>query len=211
MKEIKELYRIFTDDALHSPLFKEDGDSFVLERNLSSSFTLRLFVRKDKRVFSEVYDEDGETFLPYSIAGYSGTLLSRIQEEIDQIVSSLRNIHSNSSLEKEILAYVREKYSTNAESLFGDDTLVLRRNDTRKWYGIIMSVRKSKITGDSQSIVRIVNMRVKREDVKDLVDMSRIFPAWHMCKRTWCTVILDGSLSQKEILSMLDTSYTLAL
>ena len=38
-----------------------------------------------------------------------------------------------------------------------------------------------------------------------------IFPGYHMNKRHWNTVVLDGSIPDTEILSMIDDSYALVV
>ena len=49
-----------------------------------------------------------------------------------------------------------------------------------------------------------------REEVQRLVDNKSIFPAWHMNKKHWITIILDGSMPLDEIFKFIDRSYELA-
>lgn len=42
------------------------------------------------------------------------------------------------------------------------------------------------------------------------VDYKKYFPGWHMNKRNWYTIILDGSVSIEEIYCRIDKSYQLA-
>ena len=43
-----------------------------------------------------------------------------------------------------------------------------------------------------------------------MIDKKRYFPGWHMNKKHWYTIILDGSVSTEEICSRIDESYRLA-
>ena len=39
---------------------------------------------------------------------------------------------------------------------------------------------------------------------------AEVTPGWHMNKKHWCTIILDGSVPFKEICRRIDASYLLA-
>lgn len=40
---------------------------------------------------------------------------------------------------------------------------------------------------------------------------SAVLPGYHMNKRHWNTLVLDGSMAEEDILSMIDDSYTLVV
>lgn len=50
-------------------------------------------------------------------------------------------------LRAEILAYGKEKYHSEAEYLWADtpDAAVLRHNDNRKWYALVMKVERARM------------------------------------------------------------------
>ena len=50
----------------------------------------------------------------------------------------------------------------------------------------------------------------KPEQMNAMIDKKRYFPGWHMNKKHWYTIILDGSVSTEEICSRIDESYRLA-
>lgn len=115
-----------------------------------------------------------------------------------------------SSLRSEVLAYAKKKYGTKAEHLWDrfPDYAVLRHEDNRKWYGIVMDISYSKIDRTKSGYVDILN--VKLDDVL-LTDMltrqAGYYRGYHISKGNWLSVVLDGTVDLKSICSLLDRSY----
>ncbi|MDE6869427.1 MAG: MmcQ/YjbR family DNA-binding protein, partial [Clostridia bacterium] len=78
-------------------------------------------------------------------------------------------------------------------------------------YGLILIVPKSKLGIDSEEKVEIIDLRVSPREVGNLIDNKRYFPAYHMNKKSWITICLDGSMEIGEIYRRIDDSYVLAL
>ena len=71
-----------------------------------------------------------------------------------------------------------------------------------------MAQNKIGLAGDN--IIEIVDVRMAPEDVAVRVDRQRIFPGYHMNKKHWVTLLLDGSMPEEELLALVDESYALA-
>ena len=111
-----------------------------------------------------------------------------------------------------LIAYVREKYGDELEYLWDKfpDNAVWRRKDNEKWYGALLSVSRRKLGLPSDEIVEIINLRAEPEEMENLIDNACFFPGWHMNKKHWYTIILDGTVSMDEICRRVDESYLLA-
>ena len=73
-----------------------------------------------------------------------------------------------------------------------------------------MTVSRSKLGIPSDDIAEIIDLRCEPEIIEALIDRECFYPGWHMNKRHWYTVILDGSVSTEEIRLRVDASYILA-
>ena len=91
-----------------------------------------------------------------------------------------------------------------------DDNAIWRRTDNAKWYGAILTVSKSKLGLPSDEIVEILDLRADPDEIPKMVDGKNIFGGWHMNKKHWITVCLDGSVPPEDIFKMIDISYNLA-
>lgn len=86
------------------------------------------------------------------------------------------------------------------------DAAVLRKA-SGKWFAIAMEVPKNKLGLSGDGMVDIINL--KRDPMLNLADGARIFPAYHMNKEHWISVLLDGSVSLEELAALLSMSYDL--
>ena len=116
-----------------------------------------------------------------------------------------------SKITKIVIKYIKEQYGDNLEFLWEKypSTAVFRRKDTKKWYCIFMPVSKDKFGFKSKEIAEVINLKAPSEEIIMIVDNKTIFPAYHMNKKHWISIILDGSLDIEEIYSRIDISYNL--
>ena len=118
-----------------------------------------------------------------------------------------------SSQAQELIAYVANQYGRDLEFLWErfSDNAIWRRGDNGKWFGALLTVKRNKIIpGDDDSLVEILDVRCAPDVIDFVVDKKKIFPGWHMNKRHWITIVLDGRMDMPQIYSLLDNSYELA-
>ncbi len=111
---------------------------------------------------------------------------------------------------EDIFRYAGEKYGTEPEYLWlkTPDAAVLRNTLNKKWYGLIMNVRRSAVGLDGEGCVDILNVKCSPLVREILIGEDKAVPAYHMNKRLWISVILD-KISEQELFSVLDESYDL--
>ena len=99
-----------------------------------------------------------------------------------------------------ILAYVREKFGTEPEYPWAryPHYAVLRHQQGRKWYALIMDVPPDRLGLDGDGPVEIINL--KSDGVLDLLISGTpgFLPAYHMDKRHWVSILLDGASRPKS-------------
>ena len=87
---------------------------------------------------------------------------------------------------------------------------VVRRQDNQKWYVAILTVSRRKLGFDSDENAEIIDLRANPEEMTAIVDCINYLPGYHMNKKHWFTICLDGSVSTDEICQRIDKSYALA-
>ncbi len=70
---------------------------------------------------------------------------------------------------------------------------------------------KAKTGLPDDETVEIFDFRILPEELEALVDYKTYFPGYHMNKKHWCTIILDGTVPFEEICRRIDASYLLAI
>ncbi len=96
---------------------------------------------------------------------------------------------------QQFLEYCRDTYGTVADYPFDEDfeTAVLRHTDNRKWYAIVMRVSRRKFGFDSDEVIDVVNLKLPTEMFGSFGAADGVFPAYHMNKLHWVSVLLPNS------------------
>lgn len=109
----------------------------------------------------------------------------------------------------DILKYAEENYNTVSEHLWAKSphNEILRHKHNQKWYAILMDVPKCKVGLEGNEIIDIINVKLDPDMVLSLCEQKGFSKAYHMNKKHWLTIILDGTVSDNEIYNLIDFSY----
>lgn len=113
-------------------------------------------------------------------------------------------------MRKQICSYVKEKYSAGPEFLWAryPDCAVFRHADNRKWFGIIMDVRRNRLGLEGDGITDVLNVKLSDPMFADfLARQPGYCRAYHMSRGSWVSVLLDGSVPFEDICRLIDESY----
>ena len=122
-----------------------------------------------------------------------------------------RNQYFTSEQARRISDYIYETYNGSPDFLWPNIPSygAFRLKDSKKWYAIIGSVPLYKLdcTSDSYKEVEVINVKVDSGRIKDILAQKGYYPAFHMNKKCWVSIILDDTLSDTEIQKLIDNSY----
>lgn len=115
--------------------------------------------------------------------------------------------------DRRIFDYAEEKYNAAPEFLWKrtPDAAVLRHKDNRKWFALLMTVDPSKLGIDGERNVRIINVKCDPMMTGSLLMKDGYYPAYHMNKNTWISIILDGTVPEEEVFAAIDLSYSITV
>ena len=116
------------------------------------------------------------------------------------------NMHRN-----DVIEYIKETYEIIPEYLFKSDPecCVFRHRHSKKWFGIIMNISADKVGLEAEKYIDVLNVKCDPEMVAVLSCQSGFAPAYHMNKKHWLTILLDGSVPNEQIAQLLNISYEL--
>ena len=107
-----------------------------------------------------------------------------------------------------------DKYINEVYGVFGEQpwlqyptNTVYRHRENKKWFGVVMTLPKTKLGLDDEATADVVNLKCDPLMVGSVVDNRGIFPGYHMNKNHWITVMLDGSVDDEKIRWLLDLSF----
>ena len=109
-----------------------------------------------------------------------------------------------------VMSFIESEYGDKAEYLFEhDDTAVFRKGAKKKWYAVVMNISKRRLGIQSDEKIQVFNVKLSPDEIALLVDYKGYFPAYHMNKKHWCSIVLDETLCDDEIYFRINQSYTL--
>ena len=207
LKRLKKFGFKFKDNSYYY-------DAFLLNNQFKMSVKINL----DNSIFSEIVDiETNEPYILHLLEikrnGYSEKVHKAYSEVLEKIKKEcFEDEVFKVSYTKEIIDYVKNKYGDELEFLWekSPKNAVIRRKSSNKWYAVILTISKRKLNLDSDKIIEVINLHNIAEEIKKLIDYKKYFPAYHMNKKHWCTICLDGTVELKKIYRMIDISYELA-
>lgn len=184
----------------------------------SGGFSADIRVSSDGRVEADVIDtETGDIYALVKSPSATGAFVGRIRAELTEILQKIADECTFAEIfqtpfAKDIIRYAKEKYQDDFEFLWPKfpKNAVVRRQDNQKWYAAILTAAADKIGREGKEILEIIDLRCPPPELEKLVDGKRYFPGYHMNKKHWLTICLDGSVPLAEILERLDVSYALA-
>lgn len=84
---------------------------------------------------------------------------------------------------------------------------VIRNHENRKWYGLIGEITLDKLIPDApEEKCEILNVKVPEEKMADCLATPGIWPAYHMNKKNWISVLLDNDVPDERIAQLLAES-----
>lgn len=200
--------------------FSKEAGIYSYNTTLSdSSFTMTVNITKAGEITAVVIDPTfNEPYILHLVDGATGAFVGQVKNEYESVLEEIAEKcfdaqFFKSRQAKEVIAYLRKTYGDELEYLWQKfpDNAVVRRKDNQKWYAAILTVSRQKLGFDSDENVEILDLRMTPENIEKQVDSIKILPGYHMNKKHWITICLDGSVSTGDIFSRIDESYRLAV
>ena len=214
MKLADELFLKHTvvEDALIPYGFCKNGDLYFLSRPIrNGEFDLRVVI-KDRKIDAKLIETAFDEEYAMINVDASGSFVASLKKECSRVLLDIREKCFKkeffiSGQANRIAELIKSKYGVSPEIMkFGSASNGVFRNPlTRKWIGMIMQSRKSKITGDSEEKVEILSLNFKDEAQKN--DKKGIYHPYKKKNKNWIVIILDDTLSDREIMDLVAIGY----
>lgn len=89
------------------------------------------------------------------------------------------------------------------------DAAVFRHTNNQKWFGLYMRVAETKLGFEGNKQLEIINVKARPEMIGVLRQSKGIYPAYHMNKEHWVTLVLQSELTQEDIVNLITDSFDL--
>ena len=216
MFEIFKSYQLNQEKARAYGFVENSGVWTYSYQILQDDFIMTVSVTTDNVSFQVFDQETGDLYPQVHMESFKGSFVASVREACLEILYQIRKdcfevqdfIFPQT---KRIMTQVQEKYGNQLEYLWekSPDTAVLRHEGNQKWYAVWMKISWNKLEKGREGQVEAVNL--KHDQVADLLSKKGIYPAFHMNKRYWISVALDDTLSDEEVLELIERSWNLTI
>lgn len=226
--EEKALIRMKPDiSKLRGAGFEEKDEYFIKTAVfMNGEFLAELRVYKDGRVGGRVIDLATEDeYLP---VGSSARISPYVSLAREKYIEALRELAKPafvfqpfvSDQANRLARYLYETFGEEPDFPFqakNDDDLtgVFRNPKNRRWYGLVMHIPRSKLTKlhrDDGDFVDVLNIKHDDKAIPDIISGTPgIYPAWHMQKKHWISVVLDDTLPDPAVIDLVCQSRNFTL
>ncbi len=197
--------------------FKENGNALEYSAViLDGGFEMNVSIAGGIR--TKVVDlTTGEPYALHLVEDAQGEFVGNVRKAYCEVLQDIADKCClkgtfKSECARNILKYIEKTYDDKLEYLwdkFPRDA-ICRRKDNRKWYALFVVLPRIKLGLDGDGETEIAVLRVEKNTADNLIKFHGYLPAYHMNKKNWITVLLDGCVEYQDICKLIDASYTLA-
>ena len=208
----------FKDKKFNSDKLSEYGfvDNVYKTDIMDGEFSLTVKILENK-ITTELREKDtGELYTLHLVDDTNGVFIGQIKEEYEKVLNDISEKCSDYCVFKFkytnlIIEYVKNKYGDDVEYLWKKfpENAVCRKQNNKKWYLALLTVTGDKLGLNTCENIEIIDLRESPDDIAKLVDNKKYFAGYHMNKKHWYTIILDGSVPIEEIYERIERSYNL--
>ena len=208
---------IFDKNIFNSKLaiaygFSKVGDYYVLQSGIDvENFNAIIKIGKESFEVNVIELPFNEEYILFNVLDSKGKFVSKIRRNVNELIEDIvKNCFTSLDYRKILLDYVKEKYGTIPEEPWEDNNhATIKTTNSKKWYGIFMSVSYKTLGLDKSGKIDILNVKLNPELIESLIDKKHFFPAYHMNKKYWITILLDSDTDLNLVKSLIDESFNL--
>ena len=195
---------------------KEGNQYHYQETFFDGHFQARISVNEKGEVHGAVWDLDAdEEFDAIHIESFSGGYIGEVREAYRTLLQNIKNAAFAERLffgdqANRIAKCIYERYRESPDQPFKDmpGHGVFRHPESRKWYGLIMSVPRSSLSKNKndEGTVDVMNLKLDLTRHEEVLNINGVIPAYHMNHKQWISVLLDETVPDETVMQLVDNS-----
>lgn len=109
----------------------------------------------------------------------------------------------------EIYKFIDKNFKISPEFLFKNhqNFAVFRHTNNKKWFCLFMPLNPKKLGLNGNNEIFVLNLKTDMANI--LINYKEIFPAYHMNKRHWISVLLNSNIEKELVFDLIKTSFDL--
>lgn len=207
-------------DKLKAYGFNKIEDKWKISKIfMDNAFRADIVVDKDGIISGKVFDiQNREEYLPFRVENGQGGFASIVKEEYGKILEEILDKcfdkkYFISNQANRICNLLFEKYNVLPDFPWenqktASDAGVFRKK-SGKWFVLIMNIKKNKLVPNADGDIDVMNLKLDEIEIQTLINSaaSGFYPAYHMNKKNWISLVLDETLLDEVIMKFVSKSY----
>ena len=193
--------------------FSRTEAGLELKKELPGVGLYAVFVIAGKSFEVNVFDADtDEEYLPFNVLDNITGFVTGIREQVEDLVQEIKEkCLLNSNMKLRLMEYCERKFGTEPEAPWEDspDAYTFKTAKRNKWYALFMTIPYKSLGLVAKGALDVVNIKLPPEKILDLIDRVHFYPAYHMNKKHWITIVLDKEVDEPLVQQLLEESYGL--
>ncbi|MER0123663.1 MmcQ/YjbR family DNA-binding protein [Streptococcus sp. ZJ93] len=211
--------KIWQKERLLDYGFEEgNGKLTFFQPFMDGHFEARIQVILPDKATGQVWDldmdEEYHAFrIQRAVGSFVGEVRERYAEILHQVVQHCTEVEAFQSAQgNRLVRYIEKSFQEGPDYPFtkAPEIATLRHAANQKWYGLVTQVPWTALgIANKEGTVEIINVKVEAGQMKNLLSTVGIYPAYHMSKKTWVSISLDGSLTDEVLFDLVSKSRNL--
>ena len=185
---------------------------YILKRDLDNSdFYVRIEISESEITAQAFEKETDERYTLLDVVSANGAFVGQLREKIRKLMEEIQaTCFENTDICQKYVDYIKANFGAEQEYPWEDEASVFRCPNG-KWFGLLMRIGFKKLGIESDEPVWVVNLKADAEKIPELVNHKTIFPAWHMNKKYWITIILTTITDFELLCKLTEQSFDLVM
>ena len=194
--------------------FCESDDFLYLKKNIADGEFYTIIRLSEKSFNAEVFEtQTDEKYVLFDVLSANGAFVGQIRNEVQAIIDEIHEkCFDFQDIRQKYVDFLQTEFSAAGDKPWldeGDSTSSVYRCPNGKWFALVMKIKFKSLGFDSDETVWAVNLKADSEKIPEITDKKTIFPAYHMNKKYWITVLLTAITDFEQLCELTRRSYEL--
>jgi len=195
--------------------FKKTGpETFEINLPLKTpDFEVQIIIDHNEIKLKVFELPDRLEYLPFNLnEDEGGSFVNQIRSDVDEVVYQvIESRYQLKDYRERVFDFVRAELNTKLETPWDKhpEFYVMKTANRQKWYGLMMRISYQLLDPQQSGIVDVLNLKAPPLKIVDLIDYQTFYPAYHMNKKHWVSVVVDEKINLKQLQALIRQSYQL--
>lgn len=194
--------------------FYESDDFLCLKKSIAGGEFYTIIRLSEKSFNAEVFEtQTDEKYVLFDVASANGAFVGQIRNEVQAIIDEIHEkCFDFQDIRQKYVDFLQAEFSAAGDKPWldeGDSTSSVYRCPNGKWFALVMKIKFKNLGFESDETVWVVNLKADTEKITEITDKKSIFPAYHMNKKYWITVLLTAITDFEQLCELTRKSFEL--